>query len=275
MDVRVLGPLSITRHGRDATPTARKQRQVLSLLLLNEGEVVSTDSLIREIWDLRPPRSVQTTLQTYVLQIRKHLAHALAVPVAEIARTVLITRNGGYLLVLADANIDLRQYRSLERDGMLAFEARDDDTAVRLFTRALALWRGAALADVEVGRILEPEAAGLEQSRLTILECRLEAELRRGRHRELLGELTSLTAQHTYNENLYAQYMLALYRSGRRGTALETYRKLRGVMIDELGLEPSSRLQQLHRAVLAEAPALDEPGAGWPTVEPRRTAARQ
>jgi SARP family transcriptional regulator, regulator of embCAB operon len=131
MDVRVLGPLSITRHGRDATPTARKQRQVLSLLLLNEGEVVSTDSLIREIWDLRPPRSVQTTLQTYVLQIRKHLAHAFAVPVAEIARSVLITRNGGYLLVLADANIDLRQYRSLERDGMLAFEARDDDTAVR------------------------------------------------------------------------------------------------------------------------------------------------
>jgi DNA-binding SARP family transcriptional activator len=264
MDIRVLGPLAVSHHGRDATPTARKQRQVLSLLLLNAGEVVSTDALIREIWDQQPPRTVQTPLQTYVLQIRKQLAHALDIPVAVIARSVLVTRNGGYLLMLPDATVDLHQYRSLERDGMRVFEAGDDDDAVRLFNQALALWRGRALADVELGRILEPEAARLEQSRLTLVECRLEAELRRGRHRELLGELISLTAQHTYNENLYAQYMLALYRSGRRGTALEAYHKLRGLMIDELGLEPSSRLQQLHHAVIAEDPALDEPGARWP-----------
>jgi SARP family transcriptional regulator, regulator of embCAB operon len=264
VEIRVLGPLAVTHRDRNATPSARKPRQLLSLLLLNEGEVVSTNTLISEIWDLQPPKSVQTTLQTYVMQIRKHLSSALGIPVAEIARSVLITRNGGYMLVLRDSTVDLYEYRSLEQDGMRAFEARDDENAVRIFNRALALWRGRALADVELGRILEPEVAGLEQSRLTIVECRLEAELRRGRHRESLSELTSLTAQHTYNENLHAQYMLALYRSGWRGKALEKYRKLRELMIDELGLEPSPRLQQLHHALLAGAPALDEPSSGWP-----------
>lgn len=266
MDIRVLGPLAVTHRDRSATPSARKPRQVLSLLLLNEGEVVSTNSIISEIWDLRPPKSVQTTLQTYVMQIRKHLSTALGIPVAGIVRSVLITRNGGYMLMLRDATVDLHEYRSLERDGMSAFEARDDENAVRIFNRALALWRGGALADVEHGRVLEPEVAGLEQSRLTIVECRLEAELRRGRHRESLSELVSLTARHSYNENLHALYMLALYRAGWRGKALEMYHKLRELMIDELGLEPSHRLQQLHNALLGGAPAIDEPSIEWPAM---------
>jgi DNA-binding SARP family transcriptional activator len=233
---------------------------------LNEGEVVSTDSLISEIWDLRPPKSVQTTLQTYVMQIRKHLSTALRIPVAGISKSVLVTRNGGYMLMLSDATVDLHKYRSLERAGMRAFEARDDDNAVHIFNEALALWRGRALADVELGRMLEPEIAGLEQSRLTLVECRIEAELRRGRHRESLSELASLAIQYGYNENLHALYMLALYRSGCRGKALEVYGKLRESMIDELGLDPSPRLQQLHHALLAGVPALYEPSTGLPAM---------
>jgi DNA-binding SARP family transcriptional activator len=230
---------------------------VLSLLLLNEGKVVSKNSLISEIWDLRPPKSVQTTLQTYVMQIRKHLSKALDMPATGIAKSVLLTRNGGYTLTLRDSTIDLQQYRSLERAGMSAFEKRDDDGAVRIFDQALALWRGAAFADVEHGRVLEPEVAGLEQSRLTIVECRLEAELRRGRHRESLSELASLSARYKHNESLHFLYLLALYRSGWRGKALQMYHELRELMIEELGLDPSPRLQQLHQALLTGSPVLD------------------
>jgi SARP family transcriptional regulator, regulator of embCAB operon len=256
MDIRVLGPLAVTHGASDATPSARKPRQVLSLLLLNEGQVVSTDSLIAEIWDLRPPKSVQTTLQTYVMQIRKRLSTALRTPVTDVARRLLVTRNNGYTLLLNDASVDLHKYRSLERIGMHAFREQDDERAVDAFSEALALWRGRALADVEVGRMLEPEVVGLEQSRSTIVEYRLEAELRRGRHRESLSELASLTAQYPYNENLNALYMLALHRSGCRHIALEVFRKLRESMIDELGLDPSPRLQQLHHAVIADTGAL-------------------
>lgn len=266
MDIRVLGPLAVTHHDRSATPTARKPRQLLSLLLLNEGVVVSTGSIISEIWDLQPPKSVQTTLQTYVMQIRKHLSTALGITPVEIARSVLLTRNGGYLLKLPGATVDLYEYRSLERAGMNAIDAGDDENAVRILNKALALWRGRSLADVELGRVLEPAVAGLEQSRLTIVECRLEAELRCGRHRESLSELASLTAQYNYNENLHGLYMLALYRSGCRGRALEMFRRLRELMIEELGLEPSPRLQLLHNALLAGAPALDEPRPDWPAT---------
>lgn len=262
MDIKILGPLTVSHHDRDAVPSARKPRQVLSLLLLNEGEVVSTDSLISEIWDMRPPKSVQTTLQTYVMQLRKCLARALRIPVTEVMGDVLVTRNGGYTLRLRDATVDLYTYRSLEQVGLRAFEARDDDAAVCIFTEALALWRGRALADVELGRMLEPAVAGLEESRLTIVECRLEAGLRCGRDRELLSELASLTTEHSHNENLHALYMLALFRAGRRGKALEVYHKLRGSMIDELGLDPAPRMQQLHSALLIGAPTLYEPRAG-------------
>lgn len=266
MDIRVLGPLAVMHDSRSATPSARKQRQLLSLLLLNEGEVVSKSSLISEIWDLRPPKSVQTTLQTYVMQIRKHLSTALEMPVAEVSRSVLRTRNGGYALTLHDAVIDLDEYRVLEREGLSALTERDDDRAVGIFNEALGLWRGEALADVEHGRVLEPAVAGLEQSRLTIVECRLEAELRRGRHRESLSELVSLSAQYSFNENLRALHMLALYRSGCRGQALEVYGALRELMIDQLGIEPSTRLRRLHHALLTGASALDEPRTEWLAV---------
>jgi DNA-binding SARP family transcriptional activator len=253
MDIRVLGPLVVAHHGHSAVPSARKPRKVLSLLIFNEGAVVSTNALISEIWEDRPPRSVQTTLQTYVMQIRKQLATVLRISAAEVATKVLLTRNNGYMLVLPEADIDMRRYRFLELAGMRSFEEHDDARAERMFSQALELWRGTVLADVEHGPVLQPEVAGLEQSRLTMIECHIEVKLRRGRYHETLGELASLTAQHTYNENLHAQYMLALYRSGSRGKALETYSRLRESMVDGLGLEPSSRLQKLHHAFLAGA----------------------
>ncbi|WP_028936627.1 AfsR/SARP family transcriptional regulator [Pseudonocardia spinosispora] len=268
MDALVLGSLVLQHGDRQAVPTARKPRQVLSLLVLNEGDIVPTTSLLRELWDERPPRSAMTTLQTYVLQLRKLLAEALGTTQAEVARDVLRTGGTGYQLCLPGTVLDLEKYRGLERAGQHALEASDDDAATDLFSEALALWRGRALGDVEHGPMLRAEAARLEQSRLTMVECRLEAELRLGRHRESLSELAALVVQHSYNENLYAQYMLALYRSGCRTRALDIYRRLRASMVDELGLEPSPRLQRLQRAVLTAAPHLDDVGGGrWSSVE--------
>lgn len=258
MDARVLGPLKL-RHGeRPAVPSARKPCQVLSLLLLNAGEIVPSATLLRELWDDRPPRSAMTTLQTYVLQLRKLLASALEVGSAEVAGEVLLTRGIGYQLDLPDLVLDLREYRRLERAGQRAGQAGDDAASAESYRRALKLWRGTVLADVEHGPLLAAEAARLEQSRLTMVEARLDAELRLGRHREALSELAGLVVQHSYNENLHAQFMLALHRSGCRTKALDVYHRLRASMIDELGLEPSPMLQRLQHAVLAGEPGLDQ-----------------
>lgn len=119
---------------------------------------------------------------------------------------------------------------------------------------ALGLWRGPALVDVPVGRILETDVLGMEESRTQALELRIEADLRLGKHAELLGELRTLTAQHPLHENFSAQLMLAHYRSGHTWRALETYQRLRGTLVRELGVEPSRRLRQLHQLVLQGSP---------------------
>ncbi len=258
MEIRVLGPLVVHHEAAQAVPSAGKPRKVLALLLLNEQQIVPVSALVSELWDDEPPRSAMTTLQTYVLQLRKLFADTLGLSPSQVAKQVLQTRNAGYLFSPGEAALDLREYRRLEQAGLSAMQCGDDAAAVETFDRALRLWRGSVLSDVEHGRLLEAEAARLEQSRLTMVEYQVEAKLRLGRHRESLSGLAGLVVQHRFHENLHAQYMLALHRSGCRTRALDVYHRLRASMIDELGLEPSPKLQWLHHAMLTSAPQLDE-----------------
>jgi DNA-binding SARP family transcriptional activator len=261
MDIGVLGPCRVTQAGLSVVPTAIKPRKVLALLALQPDRVVSVSSLIEELWGGNPPRSVQTTLQTYILQIRNLITRALAaedqpdLPLG--AKSVLVTEAGGYLLDTQGGVVDSVEYERLAGAGHRALETGDHAGAAVLFQQALALWRGPALVDVQVGPLLEAEVTRLEESRMSILSQRIEADLRLGRHHEILGELAGLAAQHPTHERLQGQLMLALYRAGRRGGALEAYHRMRVVLGRELGLDPSSALQELQQAMLASDPGLE------------------
>jgi DNA-binding SARP family transcriptional activator len=113
---------------------------------------------------------------------------------------------------------------------------------------------------VPVGRQMEIEAMQLTESRLTDLRLRIDALLLLGRHHQLLGDLAALCARHPYMENFRAQYMLALYRSGRRGQALAAYQEMWATIREHLGVDPSRQLRELHRAILVGDEALDDPG---------------
>jgi DNA-binding SARP family transcriptional activator len=138
-------------------------------------------------------------------------------------------------------------------------EIGDHEAASRLLRSALDVWRGPALVDVQIGIRLGVKVNGLEESRLGVMESRIEADLRLGRHHMLLGELAELAARFPMHENLCAQYMTALYRSGRKWRALEVFRRLRETLVDELGLEPSRHVQSVQQAILNSDPTLDEP----------------
>jgi SARP family transcriptional regulator, regulator of embCAB operon len=250
MQINVLGPLNLRAGQIDAVPTARKPRKLLALLLVNDTRIVPVSSLVTELWESSPPKSAMTTLQTYVMHLRKLLAEALQVPSATVSREVLQTRGTGYAFVVRPGELDLHEYRRLEEAGDRALLCNDDASAVRLLRQAEMLWSGSALADVEHGPLLEAEVARLEQSRMTMVERRIEAELRLGRHHTALSELAGLVSYHRFHEGLHATFMLALYRSGHRSRALEVYHRLRRTMADELGLEPSPSLQHLLRNVL-------------------------
>ncbi|GAA1507075.1 hypothetical protein GCM10009677_44540 [Sphaerisporangium rubeum] len=256
MEVKLLGPLSALQNHVDILPTADKPRQIFAVLALNPNKIVPAHVLIEEVWGERPPRSAGTTLQTYILQLRKKLAVALGADSWAGPKDVLATRNGGYVLAAPAGTRDLDGFERLSREAGLAADPAD---AYALFNDALALWRGPALADVPVGYTLEREVVRLEERRMKALYERNEVGLRLGLHLDLLSELASLAMHNPMDESLHAQYIVALYRAGRIFDALEAYRRLRKTMVEELGLEPSARLRRLQQAVLAAAPELEPP----------------
>ncbi|RPE37391.1 DNA-binding SARP family transcriptional activator [Streptomyces sp. Ag109_O5-1] len=273
MDIGLLGALDVRESGVSIAPTAPKPRQLLALLALRADQVVPVPTLIEELWAGTPPRSARTTLQTYVLQLRELIATALREgagrehpeagnaedPEARNAKDVLTTLPGGYLLASGGGTSDIREFERLSELGYRAMEDENFACASRTLRQALDLWTATPFVDVHTGAHLAMEARRLEESRLCALDQRIEADLRLGRHRELLAELTVLTSRYRSHENLHAQFMLALHRSGRRGEALHVYQQLRTLLVRELGLEPSARLRRLQYSILAAT--ADGPGA--------------
>jgi DNA-binding SARP family transcriptional activator len=264
---RLLGPLSIRLNGILVTPSATKQRQIMALLALNAGHVVTVPTLVEELWGDSPPRSSATTLQTYIMQLRNRLSAAAAQD--SDVRTMISTRHGGYMLDVQACQADVPEFMGLARAGRAAAEAGDYLTASDLLGRALALWRGSALTDMRLGPVLELEAASLEEARLGVLERRIKVDLALERHTDLLGELTLLTAKNPMNENFCALLVIALYRSGHVGRALEAFQRMRAVLREELGVEPCPQLQRLQQRILSGDPALD---TGEPAVPDRDRA---
>ncbi|WP_425550761.1 AfsR/SARP family transcriptional regulator [Actinoallomurus liliacearum] len=141
-------------------------------------------------------------------------------------------------------------FEHLTTQGRTALSDHDPQTASDHLTKALNLWRGRALVGVTTGEILSAHVTRLEEDRLRALEMRIEADMHLGRYQELISELKVLVYTYPLHERFHGDLMTALNRSGRRYEALEVYRRLREVLIDELGLEPSAPMQRLHEALL-------------------------
>jgi DNA-binding SARP family transcriptional activator/class 3 adenylate cyclase len=245
MEFRILGPLEV-RDGEGALLLGEpKQRTLLAVLLLGAGEALSTDRLIDAVWEEEAPATAHKALQLYVSQLRKLLG-----------RERLLTEGGGYRLVVGREEIDARRFERLVEEGKRARMQSDPERAAALLHQALALWRGPALADFAYESFAQGEIARMEELRVAAVEERIEADLARGRHVELAGELEALIAAYPVRERLRGQLMLALYRSGRQAEALEVYQDARSALVKELGIEPSPALRELERAVLDQDPAL-------------------
>jgi len=225
-----------------------KVRALLAVLLLHRGEVVSTDRLIDALWGEHASATAAKTVQVYVSNLRKALGDGL-----------IVTQTPGYLLQTTPGQVDLERFDELAAEGRGALESGDPHSAARTLRDALGLWRGPALADFSYEPFAHSEIARLEDARLAAIEDRIDADLATGEHTALVSELESLVREHPARERFQGQLMLSLYRSGRQGDALASYRKARRSLGQELGLEPGRALQELERAILAQDPALDPP----------------
>jgi predicted ATPase/DNA-binding SARP family transcriptional activator len=255
MQFRILGPFEVY-DGDRLVSLAGAQRSLLALLLLSANEVVSADRLIDELWGEEAPHSGRTALQVRVSQLRKALGDAGG---------RIATRAPGYLLRVDRDELDLYRFERLvsEAEG-----AEPAETAAKL-SEALDLWRGPPLVDLSYVSFAQPAIRRLEEMRLAAVEKRVDAELELGREAELVGELETLVEEHPLRERFRAQLMLALYRCGRQADALATYGDARRVLVEQLALEPSPPLRQLHQAILRHEAALELAPSLAPESGPR------
>ena len=265
MELRLLGPLELVDDdGRPVALPAGKPRALLALLAVEAGRVVSVDRIVGDLWGEQPPATAGKIVQGYVSRLRKVLPDGL-----------LQTREPGYVLRVDKDQLDLSRFERLRAEAATAAEEGRYQAAADAFAEGLALWRGLPLADFQYESFARNEIGRLEDLRLVTHEERIAADLARGRHAEIVGELEALVRDHPLRERPAALLMIALYRAGRQADALGVYHETRSRLVDELGLDPGEPLQELEKAILQHDPALDLPArpeldGGPDTAKPAR-----
>jgi DNA-binding SARP family transcriptional activator len=249
---QVLGPLGVFHGGSPCAPSAPKQRTVLALLLLHANRTLSPSTLIEELWGEHPPRSALAALQVYVTAIRRTLLpHDDGPPRRAREHPVLRTSASGYVLLVDPEQLDLSRFRSLAARGRTALARGECASAGEIFDSALALWRGAPLADVDHSGTLARHAARLEEERLGLLQSRIDADLCQKRGLDIVGEVEELCGRYPLREAFYQQFMRALSTAGRRADALGVYVRAYRTIRDEAGIEPGPGLRRIQEAILA------------------------
>ncbi len=245
----ILGPLVVRREAGPVALGGGKPRALLAMLLLRPNEPVSPERLAAGLWGEDAPHGSVKTVQVHVSRLRK----ALGDP------ELLTTGPAGYRVRVRDGELDAEQFERLVERGRRELAAGNAEAASGLFREGLALWRGLPLAELSWAPFAPAEIARLEEQRLAAVEVRIEADLAAGRHSELIAELQQLVTAQPMRERLHAQLMLALYRAGRQADALDAYRQARDALAEQLGIEPTSELRDLERAILMQDPALASP----------------
>ncbi|MEV5655842.1 BTAD domain-containing putative transcriptional regulator [Streptomyces sp. NPDC052291] len=254
-DYRILGPLEVFHAGEPLSISAPRERDLLALLLLAADRAVGTEDLVDGLWGSTPPATARTTLHNYIKRLRRRLHDACG------DHGTIATGPGGYVLRQDGALLDLREFERLTRSAGEARERGEDAAASARLRAALALWRGDALADSRAERLVQIEAPRLNEARLLAFEHWLDAELRMGRHAQVLADLQSHIGRRALRESLYVRLLVALYRAGRRSDALAAYQQARNRLIRDTGLEPGRELAAVHRRILADDASLLDPRA--------------
>ena len=238
----LLGPVSAFDGEVELEIRGRLKRAILTTLLLQPGAVVSTDALIESIWGEDSPEQASASLHNHVLRLRKALGENGGPRIRTVAP--------GYLIRVEPGELDVQVFEDLCAKGRRALRAEQWETASGTFRAALDVWQGDVLLDVlgSPGAVAER----LREARTQALSDRIEADLHLGRPTEVIGDLRTLIAEHPLREEPYGQLMRALALADRRAEALEVFQDLRRKLAEELGVDPSGPLRNLHTGILRD-----------------------
>ncbi|RSM98151.1 hypothetical protein DMB42_44890 [Nonomuraea sp. WAC 01424] len=252
---RVLGPFEIVGARGPVTLGGPRQRALLARLVAAAGTVVSTDTLIEDLYQGRPPMTAVGSIHVYVSNLRRVLEPSRA---PRTPPRLLTARRPGYLLATTD--VDALRFGDLITEA----ELRPPAEALPLLEEALRLWRGVPYGEFADELWAAAEVNRLGELRLNAIESRAQALLDVGRPQPVIHDLESETAEHPLRERLWWLLTLALYRSGRQADALTTLRRARQVIADQLGLDPGPELRELEKDILRQAQSITPAPASGP-----------
>ncbi|GAA5141268.1 hypothetical protein GCM10023340_02690 [Nocardioides marinquilinus] len=280
MELDVLGPVRVRRDGLDVDLGTPRQRAIVAALALGEGRVVPVDTVVDRVWGTDPPATVTGTLQSYVGGLRRALEPGRR---PREAASVLVTEHGGYALrvplagrddvALAEATARARELLRVVPDPLRptvdATGAGACREALDLLDAALDRWRGTPYADLADDDAVTAERSRLADLRTAADELGVVARLALGDHAAVVPRLEAMTRAHPLHERWWALHAVALVRAGRQADALAALQRLRSVLDDELGVEPSAAVRDLQTAILRQDPDVT---GGPPTTAPAAVA---
>jgi len=244
LSIGLLGPLQLRDGtGRTVHVGGRQLRVLLILLALDAGRVVSPSALADQIWPSEPPANPGNSLQTLVSRLRAELRQAGLDHVIE-------SHPAGYRLAVRPDAVDAVAFESLTARGGRALADGDPEQAAAMLRAALQSWRGQPLADAAGYDFADAAAARLSELRSSALADRIEADLALGEGASLVGELRGLVSADPLTERPRALLMRALYAAGRQAEALEVYHQARELLAGQLGVDPSTQLEQVYLRIL-------------------------
>ena len=263
--VEVLGPLRVSTPSgvltfRDFRGV--KPKQILQILTVERGHVVSKSKLADMLWGESLPRNYFATLETYVSVLRQSLE-----PGGRARESVVLTERGGYRLDSARVRVDLDEFDQLAGEAAGAEPAQ----ALTVLRRALALVRGQVLED-------EPHADWAQQVRELYQQRQVHILTDAGRLALLTGDATAAlemakraVAINPLAERAYQVLMTSAYSLWRQDEALAAYDRCRRLLADELGADPMDETVALHLSILRH----EDIAEMLPVVEPPGQSPRQ
>jgi DNA-binding SARP family transcriptional activator len=253
VEFAILGPTVLRDGAREVALGGSRRGALLALLALHANRPVRTEQLVQDLWDGNPPAGANATLHSHVSGLRR-----------VVGMERLRTRAGGYELVVAENELDANLFEAEMAAARTALARGDGRVAAQALARALARWRGPALADAAGAGWATAEAARLEELRAAAQESLLEARLMLGENGEVAALAEAAVAAHPLRERLWGSLMRALYRSGRQADALQAYQRLRTRLSEDLGIDPGDELVALELSILKHDPSLDGPRPAAP-----------
>ncbi len=252
----VLGPLLLSVDGRAVPIGTPKQRAVLASLVMNRNRPVAADSLINAVWGEDAPSEARASLHAYVSNLRRLLG-----TVGFDGKSMLEKVSPGYRLNIGEFDVDLGRFIRARNEGVKAATAGRFDEASRHYSAALAQWRGDVLDDLRGFDFVSVFATAMADEKIATHIALAESEIACGRAKRITGELEALVADHPFREPAWEQLMIAYYVSARQSDALAAYQRLKTILADELGIDPSPPLRDLHERILRQEPMDAKPPA--------------